>query len=181
MWIKKIFSNNKKGPEGFTLLEVIIAMAIMAIAFAAILAVEGGAINASARANQLNTVAMLARNQMVETEYKLEGKSFDEIPKEEKGEFDPPYKDFKWKRTVKELEFPNIGAGLGGSGQAGGSSGDSGNTQMGELISKMIKRFFSKAIREVTLTITWKRGKGEQNYSLSTYWVDLNYRFQLSE
>src|SRR6478735_4350708 len=87
----------KTGLQGFTLLEVIIAMAIMTLAFSSILAVEMGSINASARAKQMNIVAMLAKNQMVETEYKIEGKKFDEVKKEESGAFPSPYQDYTWK------------------------------------------------------------------------------------
>ncbi len=175
------------GP-GFTLLEVIIAMAIMVIAFAAILAVEGGAINASARAKQLNVVAMLAKNQMIDTEYLIEGKTFDEVEKEKEGTFESPYQDFRWKRTVKELQFPKILGGLGKPGGseskengAGSSSSGGGDTEMADMITKMITSFFSKALREVTVTVFWKRGKGEQSYALTTFWVDLNYVFKLSE
>ncbi len=184
-----------KNAKGFTLLEVIIAMAIMVIAFASILAVEGGAINASARAKQLNTVAMLARNQMVDMEYKIEGKSFDELEKEESGKFEPPYEDYSWKRTVQELKFPNFSSSFGSAGgtsggaagqsndQSSGSSSGSSNTAGGmqDLIVKQISSFLSKSIREITVTITWKRGKGEQNYSVGMYWVDLNNDFNFSE
>jgi hypothetical protein len=41
--------------------------------------------------------------------------------------------------------------------------------------------YLSKAIREVTVTITWQRGSGTQNFSVSTYWVNLNHEFSLSE
>lgn len=170
LMLKKSLAN-----KGFTLLEVVIALAIMVIAFAAILAVEGGAINASARAKQLNTVSMLAKNQMVETEFLIEGKTFDEVQKEEAGVFQPPYQDYRWKRTVKELHFPRFSSGSGKGGSTEGA------TDSSDLISKLITNFFSKAIREVTVTVFWKRGTGEQNYSLSTYWVDLNYEFKFSE
>ena len=161
--------------RGFTLLEVIIAMAIMVLAFASILAVEQGSINASARAKQMNVVGMLAKNQMVETEFKIEGKTFDEVRKEEAGTFPEPYSDYRWTTVVKELKFPKIGTG----GGAGGKAEQEG--QMTDMLTKLLTNFLSKAIREVTVTVFWKRGKGEQNFALSTYWVDLNYEFKITE
>jgi type II secretion system protein I len=173
------------GNKGFTLLEVIIAMAIMTLAFSSILAVEMGSINASARAKQMNIVAMLAKNQMVETEFKIEGKTFEEVKKEETGAFLPPYQDYKWKTTVREIKFPKIspiGAkGAAGGGATTGGAGGGGEDQFTELVTKLISNFFSKAIREVTVTVLWKRGTAEQTFSLSTYWVDLNYEFKFSE
>ena len=58
-------------------------MTIMVLAFASILAVESGAINASDRAKTMNIVQMLAKNQMIEWEYRIEGRTFDEVKKED--------------------------------------------------------------------------------------------------
>ncbi len=76
-------------------------MTIMVLAFASILAVECNSINATTRAKQMNIVAMLARNKMIETEYKIEGKTFDEIKKEEGGTFAAPYEIYRWKTEVQ--------------------------------------------------------------------------------
>lgn len=163
--------------EGFTLLEVVIAMAIMTITFAAILAVEQGSINASARAKQMNIVGMLARNQMIETEYKIEGKLFDEVKKEESGTFPAPYEDYKWKTTIKELKFPSLASVFkGGSG-----SGGEGQSQGTDMVVRLMTNFLSKALRQVDVTISWKTAGKDQKYSLFTYWVDLNYAFSISE
>lgn len=168
--------------EGFTLLEVIIAMAIMVIAFASILTVESGSLNASARAKQMNIVAMLAKNKMVETEYEIEGKTFDEVAKESSGSFDAPYQDFSWQTTIKEMTFPNLGLGQGSpEGERTSNTQDSAGSEMATMMAKLVTKFFSKSIREVTVNILWKRGSGEQRYSVSTYWVDLNHEFELSE
>ena len=69
------------GETGFTLLETMIASAIMLIAFSAILMIESSSINASLKSKRLNTVTMLAKTKMIETEMELEGKSFSEIQK----------------------------------------------------------------------------------------------------
>ena len=49
-----------KKTDGFTLLEVIIALAIMALAFGSILAIEGDSIRASERMTLISTLTMLA-------------------------------------------------------------------------------------------------------------------------
>jgi type II secretion system protein I len=164
----------EQGEQGFTLLEVVIAMAIMVITFASILAVEGGALNASARAKQMNIVAMLAKNKMVETEFKFEGKAFTEVKTEEAGTFEDPYQDYRWKSSIKEMKFPNLG-------MAASKPGGGGPDQFTEMLTRLISNFFSKAIREVSVTVLWKKGAKDQTYTLSTFWVDLNYEFQLTE
>ena len=169
--------------SGFTLLEVVIAMAIMAICFGSILAVEGGAINASTRAKQMSTVATLARNQMIETEYKIEGKKFEEVKKEDQGTFKEPYQDYSWKRVIKEITLPNLTSLLSGGGSTAkdSSSSKSGANQNAEMLGKLLTKFLSKALREVTVTILWTKGGNQLNYSVSTYWVDLNYEFSTTE
>jgi general secretion pathway protein I len=170
--------------DGFTLLEVIIAMAIMVVAFGSILAVEQGSINASMRAKQMNIVGMLARNQMIETEFKFQGKPFDEVKKEESGVFKTPYEDYRWTTKIKEIKFPKLSAGTDGGGDedaAHGAGSQAQNNGTGDMVSKVITNYFTKALREVTVTVTWKRGSGEQNFTLATYWVNLNNEFKLSE
>lgn len=153
-------------------------MAIMLMALTAILSVESGSINATARAKQMNVVAMLAKNTMVETEYKIEGKPFSEVKKEDQGTFEAPFQDYRWQTKISEIEFPSILGGGGKSGQGGDNGSQDETTAM---FAKLITNFLSKALREVSVTILWKKGSSEQKFSVSTYWVDLNHEFQLSQ
>lgn len=180
-----------RNDSGFTLLEVLIALTIMSIAFAAILMVESGSIESSIKTKNMVIVQMLARNQMIETEKKIENKTFTEIKKEESGEFPEPYKEFKWKMTVKEIEFPDLslllskGGGTGTDspsstssnqqpGESASGRGASGTAWMAEQITKKVSEYLSKAVREVTVTISWKKGSGEQSFSLTHFWISFN-------
>src|SRR5690606_3853502 len=51
---------------GFTLLEVMVAVAILALSLVAIFSSEGGAIRAGARARQMSAATLLARCKMAE-------------------------------------------------------------------------------------------------------------------
>ena len=168
---------------GFTLLEVIIALAIMVVAFTSILSVESGSINASARARQLNIVAMLAKGTMVDTELKLEGKTFEEAKKEEGGTYETPYQDYRWAATVKEIQFPQLNvSGASGSGdKKEEDKNPEGTTDIIGTMTKLVTKFLSKAVREVNVTVFWKKGTGEQKFTLSTYWVNLEQDFEVSE
>jgi general secretion pathway protein I len=176
-----VLSKNKE--SGFTLLETMIAMAIMMVAFASILMVQSSSINTVDKARQNTTVAMLARSKMIETESEIEGKKFSEIKEEETGTFKEPFQDYSWKREVKEIKFPNLNfksPSTSGDGNSGGSAdADSGTDQVAELMAKLVSQYLSKALREVRLTILWKRGSGTQNFTVAMYWVDLDTQFEL--
>jgi general secretion pathway protein I len=168
--------------DGFTLLEVIIAMAIMVLALSSILAIESGSINASTRAKQMSVVAMLARNEMIMTEFDIEGKTFDEMEKEKTGQFDAPYADYGWKRAIKEIEFPPINPAAGASADGSQSSGnDQDNSANVDTMAKLITQFLSKSIREVSVSVVWKKSGKEQSFTVATYWVDLNHGFDISQ
>lgn len=177
------------GTTGFTLLEVMIAMAIMLVSFSSILAIQSSSMNSALRSRQTHEVSMLARSAMAQTEVEITGKKFEEISEEASGQFDPPYQDYSWTRKVKEVKLPNL-SGLGKAAQdAEGNSGpqtreeQDAAEQNGALIDQMTKvitNFLSKAIRQVTITVSWKRGTRTLTYEVAMYWVDLNSDFQLT-
>lgn len=167
-------NNLLRNRSGFTLLEVIIAMAIMTLALSSIISVESGAINASARAKQMNIVAMLIKNQMIKTEYDIEGKTFDEVEKEKSEAFEAPYETYTWKRVIKEITFPTINPG-------NSDPNDTSVDQNADTMAKTISQFLSKAIREVDVSVNWKKDGKDQSFTVATYWVDLNHAFDVQQ
>ena len=71
--------------SGFTLLEVMIALAIMLVAFSSILAIQSSAMNSALKSRQIHEVSVLARNAMLQTEVEISGKKFEEISAEHAG------------------------------------------------------------------------------------------------
>lgn len=163
--------------SGFTLLETLIAMAIMLVAFASILMVESASIRTTEKAKQMNIVSMLAKRAMIKTEYEIEGKTFDEVKKEEKGNFEEPFREYGWTRTIKEIKFPELN--LNASSED--KTQDSGVTDALNQMTKLVTKYLSDSLREVTVTVHWQKGSGEQSFSVSTYWVNLNHEFATSE
>lgn len=158
-------------------METVIALAIMVVSLAAILAVESSSIQASNRAKQMSVVAMLAKNLMIDVEYQLEGKSFTEIKPEESGSFDPPFQDYRWTWKIKEIQLPELSVASGGGESASsGGSPSSQNDSIG-LLTKLLTKFLSQSIREVKVSVLWKKGSLNQDFSVTTYWVDLNHEF----
>ncbi|MGE4233796.1 MAG: prepilin-type N-terminal cleavage/methylation domain-containing protein [Bacteriovoracia bacterium] len=161
---------NKSG--GFTLLEVMIAITIMAIAFAAILSSQSGSINLTKKSKDLNVASWLAKNLMVESEHLFEGKQFSELPKEESKAFGAPFNNYKWKREVREIKFPDFtppqkeGEGL---------------PEPVRLLGKSVSKYLENSIRELVVTISWERptpkGPAIQELVLTTYLIDLSKEF----
>jgi len=170
---------------GFTLLEVMIAIGILAIGIGAILIAENNSLDVTLRAKRMTTVAMLAKNQMIEAEREIEGKSFTEVKDEASGTFDAPYADYQWERKIKEITFPNIMNPSSASGNPEDAAKDSGGVQVTdpnvERVVKLATQYLSKASREITVTISWVEKKQDQHFSVSQYWVDLNHQFDMNE
>jgi general secretion pathway protein I len=178
--------------SGFTLLEVMIAITLMLIAWTSIFATQSASQTITWKSTKLNDVTMLARSKMSEIEAEIEGKTFEEVKKEENGTFSAPWNEYTWKKEIKEVEFPNLSM-QGGGGESSSSNpdssassdtsseGGSSNSAALERMTKLITKFLSQSIREVRLTLTWKQGAGESSFTLTTWWVDLNHEFSLSE
>lgn len=168
-----------RSESGFTLLEVMIAIGILAIGIGAILVAENNSLDTTIRAKRMNTVATLARNIMVETEREIQGKPFLEVRDEAFGKFEAPFAEYSWERKIKEITFPKIM-----SPNQGGAEGKSSENTVDPNVERVVKiatNYLSKASREITVTILWKDKGEEQKFSVSQYWVDLNHEFNMSE
>lgn len=167
--------------SGFTLLEVMIAIGILAIGIGSILVAENNSLDATIRAKRMTMVATLAKNAMVDAEREFQGKTFDEVKKEASGKFDAPYAEYAWERKVKEITFPNIMAPQNGGGEGGKKDDMEAVDQNVERVVKIATKFLSKSSREITITVKWQEKGEKQQFSVSQYWVDLNHEFVFSE
>ena len=171
-----------RSQDGFTLLEVMIAIGILAIGIGAILSAENNSLDVTLRAKRMTTVATLARNTLVEAEREVQGKTFDETKKEASGKFDPPFSEYSWERKIKEITFPNIlNSQNGGASKTDQKEGAQGVDPNVERVVKIATNYLSKSTREISITIRWKDRGEEQKYNVSQYWVDLNHEFNMSE
>ncbi len=165
----------KHSQSGFTLIEVMIAVGILAIGIGAILVAENNSLEVTLRAKRMTTVAMLAKNALIQAEREISGKSFTEVKPEENGQFDAPFQEFKWERKIKEITFPNI------LDQSKEKKDEISKIDENTLrVVKIATGYLSKASREITVTIKWIDKKEEQKFVVSQYWVDLNHEFNIN-
>ncbi len=94
--------------RGFSLLEVMIAMAILAGALTWIVVGVSRNIKAENHAKLMTTANFLAREKMVDIEDDLYDKGFGEFEKEQSGQFDDKgFSRFTWKAIVDKVELPS--------------------------------------------------------------------------
>ena len=87
--------------RGFTLLEVVVALAILGLALLAIFDLNAGAVNSHAYAKRLTVATMLARSKMTDLEQELYDKGFDADDQERSGDFKSEgWEAFTWKAQI---------------------------------------------------------------------------------
>ncbi len=147
---------------GFSLLEVMVSIAILAVSLTVLLTFSGNTLLKSGRAEKLTIATMLARQKMTDIEIELEkSKKKREFPDErsEDGQFDEPFEDYSWQMEIRRVELPAPVTGDEGSMQA--------------VIGKQLTREISKTVRELKLTVSWKEGEDEQSIDVVTHIVKL--------
>jgi general secretion pathway protein I len=192
-----------KRARGFSLLEVMIAMAILAGALTWLVVGVSRNIKAENHAKLMTTANFLAREKMVDLEDDLYEKGFGEFEKEQGGAFDDKgFARFSWKSIVDKVELPSAeqlqtvlsnaqqarqtlqGGGSdpslqqqAGLNTPGGSSSSSNPLTAGaSAISSqfgVIKDVLEQAIRRVTIKIGWSEGHAPMEVELVAYYVDV--------
>lgn len=97
--------------EGFTLLEVVVAMAILGVALLAIFDLNAGAVASHAYVKRLTIATQLARSKMTDLEQELYDKGFelDDVV-ERKGDFAAEgWTGFSWKASILAPQTAGVG------------------------------------------------------------------------
>ncbi|MFP2900668.1 prepilin-type N-terminal cleavage/methylation domain-containing protein [Corallococcus sp. 4LFB] len=86
---------------GFTLLETMVAMAILSVALMAIFDLNSGAVANHVYTKRLTVASLLARSKMTDLEQKLYDDGFEQDDDEQSGDFsDEGWPQFKWRARV---------------------------------------------------------------------------------
>jgi len=99
----KLAKQDKIFSSGFILLEVLVALAILAIALVVLLGLRNRDVDLVKTTRNLTIATALARMKIVETE--IEG--FPELG-EMAGEFGEDYPGFRWRRTISPTPFDYV-------------------------------------------------------------------------
>jgi general secretion pathway protein I len=95
--------------QGFTLLEVMIAVAVIAMSFTALLSAQSQSLSIAARSRFESAAALLARQKLAE----LELSGFDSLSSGS-GDFEEDFAAYRWQTEVTDLTEDEVG--IKGSG-----------------------------------------------------------------
>ncbi|MBI5298952.1 MAG: prepilin-type N-terminal cleavage/methylation domain-containing protein [Deltaproteobacteria bacterium] len=147
-------------PKGFSLLEVMVALAILAVALLALVNFQGQSMIIYGRAEKLSLATFLAREKMADILLQLDKEQFQQgsFPedKSENGVFEKPYEAYKWEYKMRKVEIP---------APEGSSAQQDPMIAIVHVVTDQIKEM----VREVKLTVSWEELGKEQSFDIVTH------------
>ena len=160
-----------KSWKGFTLLEVLIAVSILVGGVLVIGQSWSGNFMRVRKSSLYHNVASLLEKKVVEIEAFYHGKSIEEIPEEDSGDFGSDYPQYRWEMRSQDFEMPDLRNVL--------ISREEGANDMLLMVIQNTQEFISKSVKEVTVSVFVKAKTKEIEYSVTTYFVDYNQELTL--
>lgn len=160
--------------KGFTLLEFIIAIALLVFILTTAYLSQSSSLVSSTRTKNLMIATTLARNLMAESETKFDQQKFEIISKEEKGKFSEPHTNFTWKREVKEVDFTALADLMASSMKP---KDQSGVTEQQNMVVKLFQEYLKNSVRKMTVTIEWPEGNASGSIAFSSLLVNYDADF----
>ncbi len=154
---------SNKRSQGFTLIEVMIALLILAASLTVLNTSSSSSIASVQKAGALETIAQLLQQKASEYELTYKGKKFEELKESEAGDFGSDYPEYRWAVQVEDFPAPNL---------AGMAQQEEGQNEMLLTILNKFSEHLQKAAKEVKVTVFWKPGEKEQEYSVTFLLVD---------
>ena len=163
------FLINKK--KGFSLIEILVTLVILSGAMIIVSQIGSGNQQRVKKLKHYSKITQLMEQKISDLEFEWRRKNFDSIPESTKGNFEGE-KHFSWSVVTQPLGLPDPKAlmNLSGESQEG----------MAIQVAQVTKQFLSQAVRELKLTIHYKKGPLKSAYSMTTYIVDHNKKIQVS-
>lgn len=176
--------------RGFTLLEVMVAIAILALSLTAIFSSQVGAVRTAARARHINTAALLARCKMGEVEEQIADEGLPAVDDSGRDECceGAEVRGYRCEWRIDRVVLPGeVGVGgedeeggLGAEGGPalaigdflGGGSDSSGLAEMAiGLAYPVLKPHIEEQVRRVNVEVFWLEGQSERSFDVVQYVV----------
>jgi len=200
-WSDGLTTSGPARSSGFTLLEVMVALAILAGAMLALSQMTSAALGNHGRAVRLEVATLLARGKLASLQDRFDKDGFRDFDQTDEGSFeDQGHPEVSWKLEVLkprgELGSDRILALLAGAKDADGQPVDLatllGSGGKGDGSSSGLETIFpgaaaatatinlqliaigeqlKKGLRQVRLTVAWKDGAREESFTVVTHLV----------
>lgn len=168
--------------KGFTLLEVMIALAIVALALTSLYVIIGRSIRSAYHAQMMSQATLLCRYKMGELEEQFlqngfpsggltdekagtffDGNEESSHPLSSDSDLKETYRPFRWKYTIEKINLPSFdqiiqnfsgGADPSSSSQPSGT-GSAGTGASSNLLTNQIKDTIEQKVRKITMRVLW--------------------------
>lgn len=184
-----------RGPAGFTLLEVLVAVAILSITLSSLLSSQIAALRITDQARRLSSVAFLAESQLVEIEWQLRQDGWGTDDQSFDGDFsEEGWPDVEYVCVVDLIEMPDYNELVqakdaaetdGDEMSAYADAGDQAFSAIG-MVWPVVKEAIEQSIRKAWCTVrwspdgkarrqpdAWECGEDENEcLTVSTFWTD---------
>lgn len=180
------------GQSGFTLLEVLIAVGILAISMTSLLSSQMAALQATRYAQSLTAISFLAESKLIDVEYELKQDGWGDSDIEYEGDFaEEGWPDVTYVCLVDMIEMPDYtqlqnvadasddpGGGIGGVNVQ--DAGEQAFDSLG-MVWPIVKGAVERSIRKASCTVYWNEGKVAHDFSVATFWTDPTQLMQLPQ
>ncbi len=169
--LRKESNSTHRSVNGFTLIETLIAMAILTGGIILMANSWGGNLLRMRKSKIVFEISTLIERKMVDIDNQYRD-NVSSIPESDEGDFetdDKNLKKYRWKLESKQMVVPNLSDLLGTEE----------NDQISVAMVKTLTKTLEKSIKEVKLTIIGDFGKRELKQSIVTYFVDFDQRLEV--
>ena len=171
----------KRASHGFSLLEVLIALAILGMSLGVLLQSQAQSLDATGRARDYNIASTLMRLKLVDIEAEVLEDGFVIGSVESEGDFaDDGFPDFQWKAKVSEIEMDltsisSLCESMMGSGEGddlGGDDAMAGGMTCESLLGgaagsvlQSVSDDLTRGMRAIEVRIEWKNAGYTEGFS----------------
>lgn len=177
---------------GFTLLEVMVAVAILSMSLTSLLSSQIAAMRATRYARGVSVAAFLADAKLLDIEAQLLVEGWGTDDKTLEGDFsEEGWPDIRYECLVDFIEVPDFnvlqqakdGADTDGGFNAGAQVADAEDQAFAgmAMVWPVIKGAIEQAIRKASCKVIWTDGALTQDFTVETFWTDPKQLLQLPQ
>ena len=168
---------------GFSLLEVMVALAILAMSLVVLVGITTDNVRNTQHAKMVTIATFLARAKMAEVEDFVLDEGFTENDSEEDGDFTAEgWPEIRWKTVVEKIELPTDLAQQTQEAAQGAMDENSDNPLaamagfMGGFMTTLIEPIrvgLEESVRRVTVKVSWHEvGRPDRSFEVDTFLTD---------
>jgi general secretion pathway protein I len=172
----------RRSSSGFTLLEIMVAIAILSSTLVVLLSIVTNNVRSTNHAKMTTSATLLARTKMVDIEDEILDNGFTDNDENAAGSFkDLGYPQFRWETSIERIELPSDLA-QRSRDQATTQSQDAKDPMslltgfMGGMMSSFIEPIrngLQESVRKVTVRVLWdEHGRPDQSFEVVQYLTD---------